>query len=115
MAEFIAPSAERANLAANGVDLGVGNAAEALASTDIMTEMDKNIIEANAVRSAWGYKMQGVNAQAAGDQSAFNYSTASRFNGVSSDAVSPGMSGATSLLSGAGQVAQAWYKYNRGG
>lgn len=107
-------SSQRATMAANGIDLGEGNAAEVLASTDIMTEIDKNTLEANAVRSAWGYRMQGVNAKVAGDQQALNYSTASNFNSVTSDAINPGMSGASSLISGAGNVASAWYKYSGG-
>ena len=42
-------------------DLGVGNAAETLASTDIMKEVDANTTMANAIRNAWGYRMQGTN------------------------------------------------------
>ena len=44
-------SAQRAALAANGV----------AASTDIVKEMDKNQMKENAVRNAWGYRMQAAN------------------------------------------------------
>ena len=56
-------SGQRAAMAANGVDLGQGSAAEVLASTDLMKEIDVNTLTANAVRSAWGYRTQGVNYQ----------------------------------------------------
>lgn len=56
--------AQRASLAANGIDLGVGSAAEILASTEVMTEIDKNTLNANAVRTAWGYRAQATNYQA---------------------------------------------------
>lgn len=63
-------STQRAAMAANGIDLGEGNAAEVLASTDIMKEIDKNQIEANAIRTAWGYRTQGVAAQIEGNTQA---------------------------------------------
>lgn len=54
---------QRAAMAANGIDLGEGNAAEIQASTEIMKEIDKNQIEQNAIRSAWGYRTQGAAQQ----------------------------------------------------
>ena len=50
-------SAQRAAMAANGIDLGVGSAVELQASTDIMKEIDMATIEANAMRSASGKNM----------------------------------------------------------
>ena len=43
---------QRVALAANGVDLGQGSAAEILTSTDLMGDIDANTIKANAVRNA---------------------------------------------------------------
>lgn len=97
-------SSQRASMAANGIDLGVGSAAETLASTDVMKDIDKNTIEANAISSAWGYRTQGV-----------SYVNDALAKSVTADAVSPIGSGFTSMLGGAGQVASAWYKYNKGG
>lgn len=54
-------SAQRVALAANGVAVGEGSAAEVQASTDIVKEMDKNQMKENAVRNAWGYRMQAAN------------------------------------------------------
>lgn len=59
-------SSQRAAMAANGIDIGEGNAAELQASTDLMKEIDMNQIQANAVRNAWGYRTQGAAAQAEG-------------------------------------------------
>lgn len=97
-------SAQRVALAANGVDLGVGNAAELQASTDLMKEIDKNTAESNAVRSAWGYRTQGMNYQ--------NEATVKR---GASDAISPGMAATSSFLTGAGQVAGSWYQFKKAG
>lgn len=63
-------STQRAAMAANGIDLGEGNAVDVQASTEIMKEIDKNQIEANAIRTAWGYRTQGVAAQIEGNTQA---------------------------------------------
>ena len=97
-------SRQRAAMAANGIDLGEGNAAEIQASTDLMREIDKQTIEANAVRSAWGYRTEAANLQ----------SSALMKEG-SAAGISPLMAGASSLLTGAGQVASSWYQFRRDG
>lgn len=97
-------SGQRAAMAANGVDLGQGSAAEVLASTDLMKEIDVNTLTANAVRSAWGYRTQGVNYQ---NQALLARSAAS--------SISPMASAATSLLSSAGSVASNWYALDKAG
>lgn len=53
-------STQRARLAANGIAVGVGSAAELQASTDIVKEIDTNQIKSNAIRNAWGYRMKAV-------------------------------------------------------
>lgn len=97
-------SGQRVALAANGVDLGAGNAAEIQASADIMKEIDSNTIQANAVRSAWGYRTQAVNYQ---NEALGKRATAS--------AISPVASAATSLLGSAGSVAGSWYALGKAG
>lgn len=97
-------SSQRAAMAANGIDLGVGNAAELQASTDIMKEIDKNTIEANAVRSAWGYRTQAMDLQ--------NEAMTKR---ATAKMVSPFGSAASSLLGSAGSVASSWYALNKAG
>ena len=95
-------STQRANLAANGVDLGEGNAAEIQASTDILKEVDKNTLETNAVYDAWGFRVQGSNYQ--------NEALMAR---ASASAINPGASAFTSLLGSAGNVAGSWYNYTK--
>ena len=97
-------SKQRTSLAANGVILNEGSAAELQASTDILKEIDKNTIEANAIRSAWGYRTQGVNYQ---NEALTKRSTAG--------SISPFMSATSSLLGSAGQVAGQWYSLNKAG
>jgi len=95
---------QRAAMAANGIDLGVGSAAEIQASTDIMKEIDANTITANAVRSAWGYKTQGVNMQ---NDALMRQAAAGSLN--------PAGSVASSLIGSAGSVAGSWYSLNKSG
>lgn len=97
-------SAQRTAMAANGVDLGEGNAAEIQATTDLMKEIDVNQIQANAVRSAWGYRMQGVNYQ---NEAIIKRGTAG--------GLSPGTAAFSSLLGSASNVAGSWYMMNKAG
>lgn len=97
-------SSQRTAMAANGIDLGEGNAAEIQASTDLMKEIDKETVHANAVRSAWGYRTQGMNYQ--------NEATVKR---GSASGIDPGMTAFGSMLSNSGQVASTWYSMNKAG
>lgn len=84
--------AQRSRMAAGGVDLGVGTAAEILDQTDFFAEQDMATARTNAKREAWALRAQGANAMAQG-----------RF------AAQQGRLGAFStLLSGAGQVSSKW-------
>ena len=97
-------STQRAGMAANGIDLGVGSAAETLASTDIMKEIDANQLQANAVAAAWGQRIQGVNYQ---NDALTKRATAS--------SISPFSAAATSLMGSAGKVASSWYALDNAG
>ena len=97
-------SSQRVAMAANGIDLGVGNAAEIQASTDIMKEIDSNTLTSNAVRSAWGYRTQAV-----------NYQNEAIMKRGAADGISPGGSAFSSLLGSAGSVAGSWYSLNKSG
>lgn len=97
-------SAQRVALAANGVDLGEGSAAEIQASTDYMGEIDAETVASNAVRSAWGYRTQAMNYQ---NDALMKTTAASNIN--------PGRQAASSLLGSAGQVASSWYSLNKQG
>jgi hypothetical protein len=54
---------QRADLAANGVDLSSGSALDQLASTRFLNQQDVNAIQSNAARAAWGYQVQGQSDQ----------------------------------------------------
>lgn len=115
-------STQRASMAANGIDLGSGSAAEVQASTEILKEVDKNAIEANAVRSAWGYRVQSTEDQNTANQIALNYETQAAFSKTAADgtyAAQPGVdasvfgAASSSLMSTAGAVAKSWYQQNK--
>lgn len=93
---------QRAAMAANGIDVGVGNAAETMASTELMKEIDMNTAEANAVMSAWGYRVQGT-----------SYQNQANIGRASAGAVSPFASAASSLINGATSVASSWYSMKK--
>lgn len=104
MGTAIVKSRQRAAFAANNVDLGVGSAARALASTAVMGEIDANNIKANATRAAWGLRTQAV-----------DYKNQAGLSRASASAISPLMSGATSLLGGATDVASSFYSMGKEG
>lgn len=96
--------AQRAAMAANGIDLGEGSAIDVLTSTDVMKEIDANTTTANAVRSAWGYRTQGTNYQ--------NEALTKR---ASAESISPLMSGASSLLGSASSISASYYTMKKAG
>lgn len=96
---------QRVAMAANGIDIANSPTAQnILNSTDILGEIDAQTIQANAVRSAWGYRTQASNLTS---EAAMARATAS--------GISPGMSALSSMLTGAGQVASSWYSLNKAG
>lgn len=91
---------QRASLAANGIALGEGSAAEILASTDLMKELDAQALKVNAVRSAWGYRTEASNL---------------RTRGSALSSVNPFAAAGGTLLGSASQVAASWYQFDRSG
>jgi hypothetical protein len=86
-----------ANLAANGVDVTSGSALDILAGTDIMADIDAQVIRQNAEREAWGYR--------AG-------STLDRY---SASQQSPLLASGGTLLNGVSSVAGKWYGFKQSG
>lgn len=95
--------AQRAQMAANGVDLGFGTAHEVLTSTQYETQTNALTIRDNAARAAWSDQAQAVNFQneAAADN-------------VMSSNISPGMNAATSLLGGLGGAGMNYMSQTKG-
>lgn len=101
---------QRAAMAANGVDLSSDTPVDVLTGTDIVAAEDVQTIRENAIRTAWGYRMEAANARASGGQQRIAANSA-RAGAAGS---SPFMAGATSLLTGASRVADTWYRTQRG-
>jgi hypothetical protein len=97
--------AQRAAMAANGVDLSYGSAQLIQNDTDYLTSVDAATLRDNAAREAWGYRQQ---ARGYTDKAAAARSGAG--------SISPWLSAGTSLLGSATSVASRWYQTNaRGG
>jgi hypothetical protein len=99
--------AQRAQMAANGIDLTQGSAQDLLASTKFLGGIDVNTIQSNAARQAWGYEVQGMNDRSAGIMEKWK-----------ADSINPTQIGAMaagqSLLSSASSAASA-YAGSKGG
>ncbi|MEX3628261.1 MAG: hypothetical protein VB138_01115 [Burkholderia sp.] len=124
-------SSQRAAMAANGVDLGEGSAAEVQQSGDIVKDIDMDTLRANAARAAMGYRVQGMQAQLGSQLSALNTETNAKIQAMnlrtgagnanisatmnegSAAGISPIGSGTVSLIGGAGDVAKSWYAYDK--
>lgn len=87
-----AKSSQRVALAANGLDLGYGTAADLQDQTDFFTQSDVATTRTNARKDAYSYRSQGANYTA------------------QANAENPTMMATGSLLSGASTVASRWYK-----
>lgn len=90
---------QRARLAANGVALDEGSALNILEDTDYMGDLDAAVISDNAKKEAWGIRTQGA-----------NYSSNADLLAARANAESPFGSAAGTLLTGAGAVADSWYR-----
>jgi hypothetical protein len=90
-------SAQRTRLAAAGLDLNVGTAADLVDTTNFFKDQDVATTRNNAARDAWGYRAQGANYRAQGDAAAANGQ----------------LSALGSVLGGAAQVSGQWDTYTR--
>lgn len=95
---------QKTGMAANGVSLGVGSAAEITASTEVNKKLDVRTIQENALTNSWGYSTKGTqysmlaNTQMMGAQYASDTAVSST--------IAKG-------LESIGTVADKWYYYNR--
>lgn len=94
---------QKAGFAANGIDVGSGTAVDLMSDTKAAGELDQLSITNNAARTAQGFQNQGISYQnqAAADEAS---SAATLQAGA--------LKGASSLITGAGQVSQQWYNFN---
>lgn len=89
--------AQRANMAAKGLDLTEGTPDELLTQTDFFSELDQKTSKDNAAREAWAKRAGGANAAAQGDASATQGNLAAF----------------STVLSGASSVSGKWTEYNK--
>jgi hypothetical protein len=99
-----AKSAQRVGLADAGFDLGFGSAAQVLTSTDMLGEVDAETIKANAMREAWGHRLEatGLRGSAA-------------VNRAAAKSINPTLAAASTLLTSGGQVASQYYSLKGSG
>lgn len=97
-------SKQRVGFAANGVDLGVGSAAEVLADTDTLSQMDANQARTNALLASFGFRNQAIEYR--------NRETMAR---ASSKSINPAMTLGLGILEGATNVASTWYNNKKKG
>lgn len=90
--------AQRARMAASGLDLNVGTAQELQDQTDFFGKIDQGTARDNAAKEAWSIRQRGANFQS---EAAMQSATAR--------SISPGFAATTSLLGGASRVADRWY------
>jgi hypothetical protein len=95
---------QQANLAAQGTDLS-GSSADIMGDTAAVGELDALTIRSNAAREAWGYRAKGVEYG-----NAVSLANAQQGNsGLSALGVG------SSLIAGAGSVADKWYRFDKAG
>lgn len=122
---------QQAAMAANGVSLGTGSAADVQASSQIVNQMNMDTIRMNAVNQAMGYRVQGMNAQMGAQIQAMNVrnsagmaalnqesqavsdTATSGLQSASASGINPFASASGTLLTGAGSVASNWYKLSQ--
>lgn len=93
---------QRARLAANGIDLGEGSALNILLDTEYFGENDALNVRDNASSEAGWFRTQASKQRSNAD-----------LLQARADSENPTSAAATTLLTGAGNVADSWYK-NKG-
>lgn len=91
-------SAQEVGMAAKGLDLGYGTAADLVDQTDFFTQSDVATTRTNAARESWNMRAQGQQMLAKGN----------------ADALNATYQAAGTLLGSAGQVSDKWYTYTKG-
>lgn len=98
---------QKAALAANGIALDsdpTSTANNILTSTDVMGEIDANTVAANAIRSAFGYRIEAV-----------NHTNNALVKRASASAISPNKAMLTSLLGSATSMGMNYYSMKKVG
>lgn len=89
--------AQRASMAARGLDLTEGSPLDILTDTDYFGKLDENTVKDNTAKEIYGFRTQGANY------------------GAQASAINPWLEAGVSGLSSAGAVAGKWYGYRKAG
>lgn len=88
----------------SNIEMNSGTPAEVLTGVDVMSEVDAQQAEINAIREAWGYRTQAENER-----------SAARSGRATASAISPGMAAATTLLGSATSWAGSYAAFDKAG
>jgi hypothetical protein len=97
-------SAQRVAMGASGVDLASETAVALQTSTDFLSELDANTVKANALRAAWGQRMQAV-----------NYRGQAIMGRAQASAISPMMATFSTMLTQGAQFGQTYASFKNAG
>lgn len=97
-------STQRADMAANGVDLGVGSALNVQDSTDLVAQVNAKNANLNALRTAFGYRAQAVQD-----------TNKALMDKAQASGISPWMAGGGTLLTSAKSIATSRYELQKSG
>lgn len=95
---------QRVALGAHGLDLTFGTAADIQEQTDFFAQADVARMRSNTQREAYMTRLAGTNAAKSAEAQAMSYS-------LQSEASTPWVMGAGSLLTSLGSVSNKWYNY----
>lgn len=97
-------SSQRAAMGSSGIDLGSETAAAVLTSTDYLTEVETNTIKANALREAWGFRMDAGQSRSEASMAR-----------ATARGISPVGDAFSTLMTGAAQVAGSYAAFKQSG
>lgn len=98
---------QKVAFAANGIALDTDPTStvnNVLTSSDVLGEIDANTVAANAIRSAWGYRIESV-----------NHTNNALLKRAGAKAISPNKAFLTSILGSATSMATNYYSMNKAG
>lgn len=94
----------RVKAASRGIDLSSDVVVNELTTQDYITEIDTNTIQANTIKSAFGYKTEAQNQRSQANMMR-----------TSANSINPAMATFNSLLGGATDIASTWHGQKKAG
>lgn len=95
----------RTAYAAGGIDLsGGGSPGRVIGSNKLIGQVDSQIAAANAIKQAWGYKIEAT-----------NFESAARMDQAMHDNINPTLAAGNSLMGSSTDVSSSWYQMSKAG